>query len=86
MNMLITFLGYDPTEDAAKRVTRKSIQAALKAGYAVQFKDRRKGFVKIITKWAPRADGELLADFSTGKSKYVDPYRASYDITPVNKA
>lgn len=68
-------------DEGRKARINKLILDALSKGRAVQFRDRAKGFVKVIRSWQPRADGELLCDLSTGKSKYLDPYRTSYDIT-----
>jgi hypothetical protein len=56
------------------------IMRNLAAGNVVQFRNRKTGVVKVIDSWNPRADGELLTSLSTGKSDYVNPYYADYDV------
>jgi hypothetical protein len=74
----------DPKAKVADKgaVTRKMF-AILGRGNAVQVRNRDTGVTKVVTTWNPRADGELKAATTSGKSDYVDIYRSAYDITEV---
>ncbi len=60
------------------------IFGALSKGYAVLFQSRATGVQKVVNAYAPRGDGELKAVISTGKSDYVNPFLADYDISTVS--
>jgi bifunctional ADP-heptose synthase (sugar kinase/adenylyltransferase) len=50
-------------------------------GKIVVFTDHRQGIVKKVKELLPDLDGDLLAFYSTGKSKYVSLYSKYYVIT-----
>ena len=57
------------------------IKEILARGKVVVFTNRLSQVRKYLTKWNPDAEGDLLADYSTGSTCFVCPYCNQYDIT-----
>lgn len=56
----------------------------LARGKAIKFTNRHNGVVKVVTEWNIDKDGDLLAETSTGTTKYVCPYSPQYEITEIS--
>ena len=59
------------------------IKAMLARGSTVCFTNRFSGVVKHVTEWNPDENGDLVASYSTGTTKFVCPYACEYDITEI---
>lgn len=61
------------------------IKDILNRGKIVLFRNKFSGVNKYVTKWNQDEMGDLLAEHSTGLSKWVCPYAIEYDILEVDE-